>query len=410
MPKLGMQGNQYPTRKDRIGITANLSPIQKGLLATLPTLALVACNSDNMLDYETVSLASAGEEPVYIDSQQQEQDILSRHSPQEVNEAIITLAQELALKTDKALIRSMTRLARSSLGNDRDEFLLNDILNNANPRALDEANAAGLRSLLLGDDRLRELAATIPYASVYLYIPEGYEGDIEPTLIAASQYPEDDTEPETIYAFDGQGVDHILDGELEPDSPVLVIGISESEAMSNSSGGEAEQTDEYALQAQSRVSSTDPKGKQHCTVNHNEYISKMYLYYDSEPWHKGYAEIYALWAVGENATKVKQEYTGVNKAKKWYNLNAYVFSYNNCPENMYYKVQFWERDYNWRADAKIVKGKYTYQGNGFDIEAQFSASGGMGDNDDHMGNTQMYFYHPDGGTFTTGGVKWIASY
>jgi len=363
------------------------------------SVVLAGCNADFQSN-EVITPSNKA------DNQQQAVEIMKENTPAQVNFNIERLAERIAAEDPELASRALSRVARSSLGAiEENEVLIKDILSEQNARSLERSNSTSLRSVFTKDD-IYGLVSSIPYASVYLFVPENYEGNNpDPKYIVAAQYPEDGDEVEMVNAWDFDGNVFQLSNEEEPDYPVLVIGMSEARHLADAMAKETSKSSSVT-----EVRSVDIGGKAHGTINHNEYISKMYIADDKEPWTKGSPEVYALWAVGKNLTKVHQTYDFVNKEKKWYNLNSYVFSYANWPNTMYYKVEFWENDWNWSADAKIVDGGYAYQNDNFDIEAKFNFSATFGDKDDFMGNTQMYFYHPVGGTFTTGNARFIASY
>jgi hypothetical protein len=187
---------------------------------------------------------------------------------------------------------------------------------------------------------------------------EKWDGD-EPILVAYTPLIIDDTEWEEIYAYDSEGNERVLDAKVEPDFPVIVVGINE------------------------RV---DDQGKltKNTAVN-AEYVKLMHckLIDDHEPWSSGSPEIYLLYV--DTTVKLQQrknmysEWTSWGSNGHWHSINDILFEWHD----EYSKV--WSYIWREKDGGSTVTFKFKITEN---IEVSWSCKSG----DDDLG-TQ--FVHKD---------------
>lgn len=361
-----------------------LKPVAIAVALCLPVLS--ACQNDSTIQSASTPASQ---------SQQQHGDQRAKQANRDIESLASIIATRVLDNNDNVALRS---LARSEMAHGRSEILFKDLLNDDNSRQLRSLGLDSVLSKLRSDNDAKGLIKDIPYANLYIHNSDRIDEDQE-ILVAAAQYNADGSESEFVTAFDRFGNEVQLSNDEEPDMPVIVVGISEYQNMLDSVAEDSRTTDK-----DSQTRSTNG------AINHNERLLGMKIYDDKEPWSKGYPEIYALWAVGENQTKLRQTYGFVNKENTYYAVDSVLFSYADTPETMYYKVEVWENDYNWWADTKIVKGSYKYENKFFGIHGVFSGGASFGDNDDSLGQTQIYFHHPNPVSYSTGDAQLYLAY
>ncbi len=162
-------------------------------------------------------------------------------------------------------------------------------------------------------------------------------------LVAYDPVTKEDTEVEELVAFDQNGKKYVLDAQIEPDRPVVVIGLNERVAY---------------LESDKSTSFKKILG-----TAWNLEIVNFRLMDDHEPWWKGDPEIYvktkkygSSWD-RTNFTKVNDEKTYWDNNHDWLPKTIYTTNINN-PNTDHHTVftEIWEDDIN--NDDLLEKDKY----------------------------------------------------
>lgn len=302
------------------------------------------------------------------------------HTPGEIQTNLTRLAPIVAktIHEDPSFKKILGAEIAKKFDNDYD-VLFDVMTNKVNAKGEFFSKALAQRS---ADLSIQSLADSIPYLNISIPVHfdqwSTYDG---PIYVIPLRYDIDDMEIEALPGYDAQGNVKMFEMSAPPDYPVIVLGINERiDRM-------IEQRTKGAIPSVTPMAAGDGK------INHDEYLRGIYLTTTNDPWPWSGAEVYALYAVGENEWAIKQPYPNITEEKKWYSYNNVIFYYDNTPNHMYWKMELWEEDFDFGSISYSVTGGFNWNNEFFHIKADFSSSAGITAADDSFGNTQVYFYH-----------------
>ena len=208
----------------------------------------------------------------------------------------------------------------------------------------------GLQKLRGNDKKTRELIKTSgiwDLEGLDIYFPfedhrKKWKGKRD-LLVAFSPVDDEENVAEIIAYSVKSGERMILDPEVPPETPVLVIAAEEHE--NHQIEPPLPPTDEGAVKGpkpKDKVKKKDGSG--------NSYFGVRYLRIDDdqEPWTKGNPEIYAYYIQrGPSATYCQVTYKNlywVNKERSWYNVWYYLARYFDSRYSNYSYIRIYERD------------------------------------------------------------------
>ncbi len=226
-------------------------------------------------------------------------------------------------------------------------------------------------------EKLNELAENIPYFSVYIYNLEKISTSSDELWVIPIQYANDEESLDKIIAYNKNGETREFSADEAPDFPVVVLGISERiSTMYN------ELSDDFN-QISRKKSLTDWDG----SIVHGVKLYGIKIDNDMEPWFKGRAEFYAVWAIQGRA--VRQDYSNVDRKNRWYGKNDLIFDIDNTPQHQFYAVEAWEEDGGSRHTTSI-DASWNYKS----VDVKMHEEYEIKSHDDHYGSTSIYFGHP----------------
>lgn len=203
-----------------------------------------------------------------------------------------------------------------------------------------------------------ELTAALPPAQVSVPVKMGaWNAATVAPLVAYVPVGIDDSDLETVTAYDARGREHVLDAWVEPDQPVVVLGPDETMLHEGSTAG----TTSTDLSPRAATLAADAP----CYHARMTYVR---LVKDHEPWAKGMAEIF-LAAKGKGLFyKDEFPYLEMDGDQIWPN------EYLGCAEN---DVAF----YWWEDDSASYDFTLGYGGISFGVA--------MADEDDLIGGRML---------------------
>lgn len=186
------------------------------------------------------------------------------------------------------------------------------------------------------------------FAPLVGYVPEGVE----------------DTELETVTAYDAEGRTHLLAAQVDPAQPVIILGVNER---TDESGEVVASEPATGSQEQSTSSMTTAT-----TSSYLVELNTVHLEVDHEPWSKGAAEIsYRAKSRGcYGVAHTDYDVTGLDYAgnnRTWWDGDGLNLGRTSCPVILYW----------WEDDSGSYDFNLSYRGFGLDIH--------MADGDDLIG-------------------------
>ena len=151
-------------------------------------------------------------------------------------------------------------------------------------------------------------------------------------LVAYTPLTIDDIEVEEIYAYDSEGNEHVLDAKVEPDFPVIIVGLNERVE----DGNYAYRNDNVSL-AKTTLAHFDFQ-LPHPGIAHNLIkVQDLQVEHDCEPWYKGKAEVIARSYLYDGWTTTVD--MGKRKEKTYYGINILIVWEGSTPyPNPYVKI------------------------------------------------------------------------
>ena len=211
-------------------------------------------------------------------------------------------------------------------------------------------------------NELQVLSTFTPRLQIAVYgDPEDISSD---TLVTYAPVGVNEKDVKEIKAFDAEGKVHILDGQIAPSEPVIVVGINER---TNNEG---------ILLPQFQADSAKPEASnletQACYKN--VLVDRVYLRDDKEPWFKGDPEIRLIAKSTDEYLLYHGSFTNVNDEKKWY----YPGRFLGCTSTDV--VFYWYED-----DGTKLEFTPKYK--------DFSLTIKIDDDDDFIGEVKIPYYY-----------------
>jgi len=169
-------------------------------------------------------------------------------------------------------------------------------------------------------------------------------------LVAFMPVSVEDTTLKTITAYDADGKAHVLDAQVAPAQPVIVLGVNER----TDDSGEL-------LRNQLTAADQDPTAASAYQVR----MVKVNIYNDNEPWAKGSAEI-SLRAQGCGLDYTDIDWTSLNDDEDWW-YGPRVLGTTTCGVYFYW----------WEDDGSSYDFTLSYKGVSLNVK--------MDDGDDLIG-------------------------
>jgi hypothetical protein len=266
-------------------------------------------------------------------------------------------------------------------------------------------------------------ATALPQLQISM--PVGFDDwDVESTVPLVAYVPAgvDDNDLKEIEAFDANGRRHLLDAQIEPDFPVVIIGLNERtdrngylrrEFVQSRSGS----TDIETMTLAFTEDPSDPGGDvpyepppppysapppSGCDARTHAYGDQEFLHQvkinnDHEPWVKGSPEIYATYGFVDNQGIRGQFFlSNVDAEGSWYSINGPLFYWQSYYGNTF-AMAIWEQDGS-------NYGTFTYNFGGLNYTLQIH------DGDDSLGATAVSFLDPVCGSYSTGDAEFKLRY
>ena len=322
--------------------------------------------------------------------------VLAENTPSQINKNIKDyapcLAKAISMNPDiKKLISSIA--SRKITGENE---VLYDMLENQTARNVNKLSDVRtiVNDLNPGVDTKR-LVENIPFLNIYIHRFDLFDSYKGPLYVLPLQYTEDGSELNSFIAYDKDGKTKVFNTSETPDFPVVVIGISEKIDRL------------YYKLNKPTYTNTNPqtlatKAIGDGSTSHDERLKGIKLNVTLDSWPFGEPELYVLYVIGDGdqgGQGIKQPYDLVDKTGTWYDFDNIIFSYADYPQNMFYKLEMWESDWNWWFNITYtVLGSFTWEVGGtpttFNIKYEFKPVNNITAADDSFGNTQVRFYHP----------------
>ena len=183
------------------------------------------------------------------------------------------------------------------------------------------------------------------------------------TLVAFEPESEDATQ---IKAYDSEGNVHLLDASTEPEEPVIVVGLNERTDDSGNVIPQFLEKPDFETASLGDVlpevgstdigegSTTEPEASSLETqACHHAYTIYMKLKYDSEPWYKGYPEIYMR--VKLNGDYRYYNLWWVNKVGVWYGIRRYLGCTFGWTQFYFYEDDSWPDSDDYMGHVWVYK-------------------------------------------------------
>ena len=303
--------------------------------------------------------------------------IINTHTPEEAQQNLIKLAPMFAraISEDKGFKELLAVEVAKKFDGDYD-VLYDMIASKTTKEGKTVENLIKQNIQLCGEEvSLNDLVDSIP---VHFEQWSTYDG---PIYVIPMRYDIDDMEIEALPGYDENGNVKMFPADTPPEYPVVVIGVNERiprmirpKTISNSN--------------------VKPLDLDDGTLVHHEELTGLMITDTSEPWYSGAPEVYCLYTVGENEWTIRQDYVEVNSTNHWYNYESIIFYYPNTPNNMFWKLVVREEDFDWGKYINFtVNGAFTWQNDYFTIKGDFNTTNLITNEDDTLGETQIYFYH-----------------
>jgi hypothetical protein len=306
----------------------------KGLLLLLTALLLEACSTLN------TSPAKA-----------------SSDSPETINASLETLAKLFAKAVTNESVRVQIQQGVSEKFDGDTNVLYKTLMASSHSQVIRQS-LANSQEGLSSQATLDALATSIP--RLQLAMPAHFDSWNAKTYMPLVGYVPagiDDQALKEIKAFDAEGNLHVLDAQVLPDQPVLLLSQNErSDETGKVLSAFLEQASGTSLQTQSCIK--------------NVYMEKVYLRDDHEPWIKGDPEV-KLIAVSRNYDlSYHGGFLSVNDEGTWYSYHRLL----GCTSTDV--IYYWYEDDGGSLDLTV-----SYKG--------FSLQVKIDDSDDFMGAIQV---------------------
>ncbi|MBN1698736.1 MAG: hypothetical protein JW881_14570 [Spirochaetales bacterium] len=266
---------------------------------------------------------------------------------------------------------------------------------------LDEEYENRQKSRGTHDERLSSITGSIPDFNLYYHDPRENRTDPYNGIIVTSlRYDIDDTRIATLTGYDGEGHIIELSSDLEPDFPVIVLGINERISL--------HQENHY-------------EGR-HLLYSGNEiHHVKSRMSDNSEPWFFGSPEIWMLFAdscdeKGDTSrVLVSKNLTDFNKENTWWQKDIYCLRWSSITGDRF-GIFYMEDDADaWFHDLKEITLELQAEvspkiGGGIKFSYEKAVSNGVFggkkwyDEDDYLGDALVY--GEDNGNLTAEGHKY----
>ena len=282
------------------------------ILATALTLLVVACGTTEQTPAAQPDSPSA--------------------SAESINKSLDTMAKNFAKVAANPNLRGQIRdLAAERFDGDTN-VLYKTLASETNVRqALAQAHNSGLDIQASNAEALvaiDKLASNIPYFQVAVPVHlDTWDPETYTPLVGFARVDIDDTELETITAYDAQGNAHILDAQVEPDVPVIILGQNErtDDAGDVLPAYSAPETQSILDEAVNEAEVIETLGSR-LKVD----VRGVYLYKDLEPWTKGAPEVRLIAASRDqdagsgNVLWYHGHFIDVNDEERWYDPNRWI--------------------------------------------------------------------------------------
>lgn len=313
---------------------------------------------------------------------------MNLHTPDQIQKNINKLAPVFA----KAIAEnsSLKELLAVEIGKNLDgqnEVLFDRI---SEKRTKDNKNLRNILTKLYGTE-IQDLINSIPYFNISIPVNfEKWSTYNGPIYVIPMRYDISDTEIISLPGYDAEGNIKVFPADNPPDFPVIVIGINENVDFQIRLKNQNHLIQQPLISTHATTKSLDDGN-----IVHDEVLRGIILHdANLEAWYNQAAEIYCLYAVGENEWAIRQDYNKVDWAERWYDFNSVIFYYANVPNNMFWKLMIREADFDWGHYITFqVKGGFTWENKYFNIKGDFGLERLITNEDDNVGETQIYYYH-----------------
>jgi hypothetical protein len=308
------------------------------------SVALVGCNETGSVGgistaqgVSTVTLAQSMTFEEVSASLKKEKEILARNSLADIDQYIDAAANAISsvVRSDKEAVRAfqVTRASRSVLG-EGVEVLVKVLIAVNRTRAMDDPGAE-LLAQLAETNEVVEALLNVPHFQLEFMNPE-LLGENDLVWFAAMQYAIDDSELETITAYDGFGNLRQMTQDEVNNEPTIIVGINEKMKLL------AHDLDPSVQESRAATRAYMPDTVRVIKVN------------PGRPTEWGNLDIYHISATGVNEyvdTKF-DPWKKVNKKNKDYSVNIEVARFNDdvCGSQGV-MLQLWEQD--WAGDKSM---------------------------------------------------------
>lgn len=283
-------------------------------------------------------------------------------------------------------------------------------LGNAVGKVQKKAGTVGKEAALRNLD---EYSSALPQLQISVPVKFA-DWDVDKTapLVAFVPADVDDSDLREVEAFDATGRRYLLDAQVEPDFPVVVVSLSERtdskgflrsefvrpglldsavESIEDPSdpGGDIGFEPISPVYSVAGPSACDPRTH---AYGDRELLHQIKINNDHEPWVKGSPEIYATYSFVDSQNFRGQFFmSGVDNEGQWYSINGPLFYWQSYYGNTFV-MAVWEQD-------GTNYGTFTYNYSGFNYTVQIQ------DGDDSLGSTLVSFLDPNCGLYSTGDAE-----
>lgn len=267
---------------------------------------------------------------------------------------------------------------------------------------------------------LDALAAALPQLQISMPVGfEDWDAENVAPLVAFVPVNGDDNDLSEVEAYDAAGRRHLLDAQVAPEFPVVVVGLNERtdsngylrpEFVHPSSRNRvvekfvedpADPGGDVVYEQNSPTLSIVPSNV--CDARTHAYGDQEIMYQvkinnDHEPWVKGSPEIYATYAFPNGQAGVRGQFfmSNVDNEGQWYTINGPLFYWHSTYGNVF-AMAFYEQDgSNW-GTVNLTLGSFSY-------------TLAITDGDDPMGATVVNFLDPICGSYSTGDAEFKMRY
>jgi DUF3103 family protein len=337
---------------------------------------------------------------------------LERRSP---NAAMREIAQGLAALLGDAQVR---RTVKEQVGKKFDgdfDLLYRDVANHqvGQGQTFRQALVSAVGQVRKSEGKLAGRGSVLRDLDVFvsslpqlqISIPVGFKDWNEEKyapLVAFVPVDVDDVDLREVEAFDVAGRRHLLDAWIEPDFPVVVVGLNERtdrngylrpEFVRPAPGGVAGESTPPTSSFSPKIacnSSTHSSGDQ-------EFLNEIKINNDHEPWTSGSPEIYATYSFPDNQGIRGQFFmSNVDNEGQWYSISGPLFYWHSYYGNTF-AMGIMEQDGSDFGTLSLSFGGLKYTLN-------------IHNGDDSLGSTVVSFLDPNCGYYSTGDADFKMAY